>query len=226
MPMLTLILAVPALAGLLCLLVPSRRVMAMGAWLTSDTWRIALLRKCCHGGQEWNEFLCADALSAGWCCHLGCIISIPLRRALFQRDLTPSHGTPSRARIFVLTAVRRGMFRRHNNLGVMWFAVEGTAFSRFCSSRFTTGTSLEAVGTCPRSMGWRWRCSARSSFAAAAVNPSFNWSHLITVALADHGSRWLSCSRSLPHRPASPMHTWLPDAHSKRRRPPARCFVS
>ena len=69
MSLLTPILIAPLLAGLLCLVVPSRRAMAaLGvlAFATTLALGVALLRQVLARGvvTEWNGFLSADALSA------------------------------------------------------------------------------------------------------------------------------------------------------------------
>ena len=69
MPLLALLIFVPATAGLACLLVRSRRMMsALGglACLTTLALGIVLLHRVLERGvvTEWGEFFYADALSA------------------------------------------------------------------------------------------------------------------------------------------------------------------
>ena len=140
MPLLALLIIVPAAAGLACLLVRSRRVMAaLGglSCLITLALGMALLPQVLARGvvTEWNQFLCADALSA-WMVLL--ISAVSLGTSLyagryFQRDLEAKSVSLGRVReFFVLTPLFvAGMFLvvLANNLGVMWFAVEATALS-------------------------------------------------------------------------------------------------
>src|ERR1039457_1801462 len=107
MPLLTLILIAPAVAGLANLLLVPRRAMR---WLNVLAFAatlglgIALLRQVLALGvvSEWNEFLYADALSA-WMVLL--ISAVSLGTSLyagryFQRDLENGAITPARVREF------------------------------------------------------------------------------------------------------------------------------
>ena len=116
-----------------------------------------------------------------------------------------------------------------NNLGVMWSALEATALSSvLLVALYNRNTSLEAA--------WKYVMLGSLGlalallgtvfiYAAACKNhaqplPSFNWSHLLTVApqldprlvklafvfvLVGYGTK----------AGLAPMHTWLPDAHSE-----------
>ena len=136
--MLTLILLVPLVAGLACLLVPSRRVMAalsVLAFGVTLALGMALVHRVLELGvvTEWGEFLYADALSA-WMVLVISVVS--LGSAIYavgylRRDLAEGVVTERRFREFyVITPLfAAGMFLvvLANNLGVMWFAVEATA---------------------------------------------------------------------------------------------------
>ena len=239
--MLALILFVPFVAGLACLWAPSRRVMAalnvlaFGATLALG---IALLPQVLDRRvvSEWNEFLCADALST-WMVLL--ISTVSLSTSLyagryFQRDLEHQAVTPARVReFFALTPLFvTGMFLvvLANNLGVMWFAVEATALSSvLLVALYNRKTSLEAawkyiilgsLGLALALFGTVFLYAAAVGPHASEQLPSFNWSHLITLAPQfDHGLIKLSFVFALigygTKAGLAPMHTWLPDAHSE-----------
>lgn len=239
--MLALLIIVPAAAGLVCLLVRSRRVMSvLGglAYLTTFSLGLALFPQVLDRGvvTEWNEFLCADALSA-WMVLL--ISAVSLSTSLyagryFQRDLDARAVTPGRVReFFVLTPLFvAGMFLvvLANNLGVMWFAVEATALSSvLLVALYNRQTSLEAawkyiilgsLGLALALFGTVFLYAAAVGPHASEKLPSFNWSHLITVAPQfDHGLIKLAFVFALvgygTKAGLAPMHTWLPDAHSE-----------
>ncbi len=185
---------------------------------------------------EWNEFLCADALSA-WMVLL--ISAVSLGTMLyagryFRRDLEAKSITPGRVReFFVLTPLFiAGMFLvvLANNLGVMWFAVESTALSSvLLVALYNRRTSLEAawkyivlgsLGLALALFGTVFVYAAAVGAHATEKLPSFNWSHLITVAPQfDHGLIKLAFVFALigygTKAGLAPMHTWLPDAHSE-----------
>jgi hydrogenase-4 component F len=134
---------------------------------------------------------------------------------------------------FVLTPLFvAGMFLvvLANNLGVMWFAVEATALSSvLLVALYNRQTSLEAAWKyiILGSLGLALALFGTVLVYAAAVGPpafeklpSFNWSHLITVAPRfDHGLIKLAFVFALigygTKAGLAPMHTWLPDAHSE-----------
>jgi len=240
MSVLTLLLAVPAAAGLACLLMRSRRVLAalnVLAFGLTLALGVGLLHQVLTGGAvtEWDEFLRADALSA-WMVLL--ISSVSLASSLyagryFQRDLAAGAVTPGRVReFFVLTPLfAAGMFLvvLANSLGVMWAAVEATALSSVLLVAFyNRRTSLEGA--------WKYVMLGSLGLALALLGtvfvyaaackgnpqplPSFNWSHLMTLApqldprlirlafvfvLVGYGTK----------AGLAPMHTWLPDAHGE-----------
>src|SRR5476651_593055 len=114
MPLLTFILIAPAAAGLANLLPVPQRVMSslnMLAFGATLVFGILLVQQVLARGvvSEWNEFLCADALSA-WMVLL--ISAVSLGTSLyagryFQRDLAGGVVTAGRAReFFVLTPLR------------------------------------------------------------------------------------------------------------------------
>jgi hydrogenase-4 component F len=241
MPLLALLIFVPAAAGLACLLVRSRRVMAALSWLAylmTLALGIALLPQVLNRGvvTEWNEFLCADALSA-WMVLL--ISAVSFSTSLyagryFERDLNHKAVTLARVReFFVLTPLFvAGMFLvvLANNLGVMWFAVEATALSSvLLVALYNRKTSLEAawkyiilgsLGLALALFGTVFLYAAAVGPHASEKLPSFNWSHLITVAPQfDHGLIKLAFVFALvgygTKAGLAPMHTWLPDAHSE-----------
>ena len=184
---------------------------------------------------EWHEFLSADALSA-WMVLLISVVSLATSLyagRYFQRDLAAGAVTPGRVReFFVLTPLfGAGMFLvvLANNLGVMWAAVEGTALSsvllvalynRRPRSKPPGNTSSSAA------WAWRWRCWARCSSTPPPARttpqslPSFNWSHLMSVApqLDPHLLKLAFVFAFVGYGTKAglaPMHTWLPDAHSE-----------
>ena len=241
MPLLTFILAAPVAAALASLVLPVPRramwllnVLAFGAALA---FGIALLREVLARGvvAEWKEFLYADALSA-WMVLLISMVSLSASLyagRYFERDLANGVVTPARVReFFVLTPVfSAAMFLvvLANNLGVMWAAVEATALSSvLLVALYNRKTSLEAA--------WKYIMLGSLGlalallgtvfvYAAACKNnsqplPSFNWSHLVTVA-DRFDPRMMKIAFLLAligygtKAGLAPMHTWLPDAHSE-----------
>src|SRR6266536_3419684 len=154
---LTPILIVPALAGLACLAVRSRRVMAAFSLLgffTTLVLGLRLLGQILERGvvTECREFFYADALSAWMVLLIACVsLGTSLYAGLyFQRDLAEGVVTPGRVReFFVLTPLfAAGMFLvvLANSLGVMWAAVEATALaSVLLVALYNRATSLEAA---------------------------------------------------------------------------------
>ncbi len=239
--LLTPILLVPLVAGLACLLVRSRRVME-GLNTLAFAAALALGLRLLHQVLarrlvvEWSGFLSADALSA-WMVLL--VATVSLATSLyagryFRRDLAANLVTAGRVReFFVLTPLfAAGMFLvvLANNLGVMWFALEGTALSSvLLVALYNRKTSLEAAWKYVMlgSLGLALALFATVFTYAAAIGPqpsghlpSFNWSHLMTMApqldrrliklafvfaLVGYGTK----------AGLAPMHTWLPDAHSE-----------
>jgi hydrogenase-4 component F len=239
--MLTLILLVPLVAGLACLLVPSRRVMAalsVLAFGVTLALGMALVHRVLELGvvTEWGEFLYADALSA-WMVLVISVVS--LGSAIYavgylRRDLAEGAVTERRFREFyVLTPLfAAGMFLvvLANNLGVMWFAVEATALSSvLLVALYNRRTSLEAawkyiilgsLGLALALFGTVFVYAAAVGPHASEKLPSFNWSHLMTVAPQfDHGLIKLAFVFAFigygTKAGLAPMHTWLPDAHSE-----------
>jgi hydrogenase-4 component F len=240
MLLLTPILVAPALAGLLCLLVRSRRVMAaLGgvAFATTLALGIVLLHQVLARSTvtEWHEFLSADALSA-WMVLLISVVSLATclyAGCYFRRDLAAGVVTPGRVReFFVLTPLfGAGMFLvvLANNLGVMWAAVEATALSSvLLVALYNRRTSLEAA--------WKYVILGSLGLALALLGtvfvyaaackddpqplPSFNWSHLMSVArqLDPHLLKLAFVFAFIGYGTKAglaPMHTWLPDAHSE-----------
>ncbi len=241
MPLLALLIFVPAAAGLACLPVRSRRAMAaLGvlACLITLGLGVALARQVLDHGvvTEWNEFLCADALSA-WMVLLISVVSLGTSLyagRYFQRDLDAKSVTLGRVReYFVLTPLfSAAMFLvvLANNPGVMWFAVEATALSSvLLVALYNRRTSLEAawkyiilgsIGLALALFGTVFLYAAAVGPHAIEKPPSFNWSHLITVAPQfDHDLVKLAFVFALigygTKAGLAPMHTWLPDAHSE-----------
>ncbi|MFA5189234.1 MAG: proton-conducting transporter membrane subunit [Verrucomicrobiia bacterium] len=240
MLLLTPILLAPLAAALLCLLVPSRRVMAaLGvlAFATTLGLGIVLLNEVLAHGvvKEWSEFLSADALSA-WMVLLISVVSLATSLyagRYFQRDMAAGVVTPGRMReFFVLTPLfGSGMFLvvLANNLGVMWAAVEGTALSSvLLVALYNRRNSLEAA--------WKYVIMGSLGLALALLGtvfvyaaacksnpdslPSFNWSYLMSVARQlDPYQLKLAFVFALvgygTKAGFAPMHTWLPDAHSE-----------
>ncbi len=239
--MLTSLLLVPLIAGLACLLVPSRRwmaalnVLAFGVTLALG---IALVQRVLQRAAvaEGGNFLYADALSA-WMVLLIAVVS--LGTALyagryFRRDLATGVLTAGRVREFyVLTPLfTAGMLLvvLANNLGVMWFAVEATALSSvLLVAMYNRQTSLEAawkyiilgsLGLALALLGTVFLYAAAVGPRASAELPNFNWSHLMTVAPQfDRGLIKLAFVFAFigyaTKAGLAPMHTWLPDAHSE-----------
>jgi len=240
MTLLAPILLVPATAALVCLLVRSRRVMELVnilAFGAAVALGVKLLGRVLETQvvTEWSEFLRADALSA-WMVLLISVVSLGASLyagRYFRQDLAEGAVTPGRVReFFVLTPLfTTGMFLvvLANNLGVMWFALEATALSSvLLVALYNRRTSLEAA--------WKYvilgslglalaLCGTVFTYAAAvdkhsATLPSFNWSHLMSIAgQLDHRMVKLAFVFVLIGYGAkaglAPMHTWLPDAHSE-----------
>lgn len=237
---LTPILLLPALAGVLCLLVRSRRVMeatnvlAFGGTVALG---VQLLFAVLARGvvKEGNEFFYADALSA-WMVLLISVVSLGTSLSAgryFRRDLASGAVTPGRVKeFFVLTPLfATGMFLvvLVNSLGVMWFALEATALSSvLLVALYNRRTSLEAawkyvilgsLGLALALFGTVFTYAAAIDQTSATL-PSFNWSHLMSVAgQLDHRLIKLAFVFVLvgygTKAGLAPMHTWLPDAHSE-----------
>ena len=239
--LLTPILVIPPAAALLCLLVRWRRLME-GLNILAFAATLALGVRLVHEVlartvvTEWKEFFYADALSA-WMVLL--ISAVSLGSSLyagryFRRDLAAGVVTAGRVKeFFVLTPVfATGMFLvvLANNLGVMWFALEATALSSvLLVALYNRKTSLEAawkyimlgsLGLALALFGTVFTYAAAIGQGGSERLPSFNWSHLMTVAdkfdprliklafvfvLVGYGTK----------AGLAPMHTWLPDAHSE-----------
>ena len=178
MTLLTPILIVPAAAGLLCLLLRSRRAMALAnvlAFAVTLALSLQLLPAVLQPPlvvTECDGFFRADALSA-WMVLLISVVS--LGSALyagryFQRDLAAGAVTAGRVKEFyVLTPLfSAGMFLvvLANNLGVMWFALEATALSSVLLVANVQPQHLPrgGAGNTSSSAAWAWPslCSARS----------------------------------------------------------------
>ena len=241
MPLLTSILLIPLATALLCALVPWRRVMeGLNALAFAATLAlgIRLLPEVLtrHTMTEGNNFLYADALSV-WMVLL--ISAVSLGTSLyagryFRRDLTAGAVTPGRIKeFFVLTPLfSTGMLLvvLANNLGVMWFALEATALSSvLLVALYNRKTSLEAawkyvmlgsLGLALALFGTVFTYAAAINQNAAEHLPSFNWSHLMTVA-AQFDPRLIKLAFVFvligygTKAGLAPMHTWLPDAHSE-----------
>jgi hydrogenase-4 component F len=235
------LIAVPAAAALACLALRSPRAMAavsVVAFATTLGLGVRLLHLVVAKGAvtEWHEALSADALST-WMVLL--VSTVSLGSALsagryFQRELAQGMLTLGRVReFFVLTPLfTAGMMLvvLVNSLGVMWFAVEATALSSvLLVALYNRPTSLEAAWKyiILGSLGLALALLGTVILYAAAVGPhateqlpSFNWTHLMTLAprldprlvqlafvlaLVGYGTK----------AGLAPMHTWLPDAHSE-----------
>jgi hydrogenase-4 component F len=151
----------------------------------------------------------------------------------FARDLKAGMVTAGRVKeFFVLTPLfTAGMFLvvLVNNLGVMWFALEATALSSvLLVALYNRSTSLEAAWkyVILGSLGLALALFGTVFTYAAAIDknsatlPSFNWSHLMSMApQLDHHMIKLAFVFVLVGYGAkaglAPMHTWLPDAHSE-----------
>ena len=240
MTLLTPILIVPAAAGLLCLLLRSRRamgltnVLAFGVTLGLSLHLVPAVLRPPYVVTECDAFFRADALSV-WMVLLISVVS--LASALyagpyFQRDLAAQVVTPGRVKEFyVLTPLfSAGMFLvvLANNLGVMWFALEATALSSvLLVALYNRNTSLEAA--------WKYIMLGSLglalalfgtvfTYAAAAQHstepPGFNWSQLMAIA-GQLDPRMVKLAFVFvlvgygTKAGLAPMHTWLPDAHSE-----------
>ncbi|MBI2927053.1 MAG: hydrogenase 4 subunit F [Verrucomicrobia bacterium] len=239
--LLTTTLLIPVMAGLACLFIrPLRWMAAVSTLAFAATLALSvrlLPAVLAHGSvMEWNQFLYADALSA-WMLLLVSAVSLATSlyaRGYFRRDLAAGAVTPGRVReFFVLTPLFvAGMFLvvLANNLGVMWAAVEATALSSvLLVALYNRRTSLEAAWKYVMlgSLGLALALFGTVFVYAAACKsdphqplPSFNWSHLMTVApQLDHRLIKLAFVFALvgygTKAGLAPMHTWLPDAHSE-----------
>ncbi len=239
--LLTPLLIIPLAAGLACLPVRSRRVMsALGVLAFSSTLGLGvrLVGEVLAQGSvsEYGDFFHADALSA-WMVLLISVVSLGTSLyagRYFQRDLENKTVRPGRVReFFVLTPLfAAGMFLvvLANNLGVRWFAVEATALSSvLLVALYNRQTSLEAawkyitlgsLGLALALFGTVFLYAAAVGPHASEQLPSFNWSHLMTVAPQfDHRLIKLAFVLALigygTKAGLTPMHTWLPDAHSE-----------
>jgi hydrogenase-4 component F len=212
--------------------------LSVGSFLTTLALGVRLVQLVLVRGvvSEFNEFFFADALSA-WMVLL--ISAVSLGTSLyagryFSRDLAEGVVTAVRVReFFVLTPLfAAGMFLvvLVNSLGVMWFAVEATALmSVLLVALYNRKTSLEAawkyiilgsLGLALALFGTVFIYAAAVGSHAAEKLPSFNWSHLMSIARQlDRGLVRLAFVLALvgygTKAGLAPMHTWLPDAHSE-----------
>jgi hydrogenase-4 component F len=241
MTVLTSILIVPAVAGLLCLLARSHRVMewlnvaGFGVTVALGVQLLQRVQAPPHVVTEGAEFFRADALSA-WMVLLISVVSLGsslYAGRYFRRDLAAGVVTPGRVKeFFVLTPLfTTGMFLvvLANNLGVMWFALEATALSSvLLVALYNRNTSLEAAWkyVILGSLGLALALFGTVFTYAAAVDkhssalPSFNWSHLMQVS-GQLDPRMIKLAFVFvlvgygTKAGLAPMHTWLPDAHSE-----------
>ena len=241
MPLLTSILLAPAMAALFCLAVRSRRLME---WANISAFAVSLFLGVRLLGEvlrrqvvsELDEFFRADALSAWMVLLIGAVSlgSSLYAGRYFRRDLAAGEVTVGRVKeFFVLTPLfTAGMFLvvLANNLGVMWFALEATALSSvLLVALYNRATSLEAawkyvilgsLGLALALFGTVFTYAAAIDKQAGSSLPSFNWSHLMSIAgQLDHRMVKLAFVFVLIGYGAkaglAPMHTWLPDAHSE-----------
>src|SRR5579859_5540636 len=237
---LTPLIILPLLAGLVCLLLRSHRVMGlvnMLAFAGSLALGIQLLREVLAQRvvTECHEFFRADALSA-WMVLLISVVSLGTSLYAghyFRCELAEGTVTAGRVKeFFVLTPLfTAGMFLvvLANNLGVMWFALEATALSSvLLVALYNRRTSLEAawkyvilgsLGLALALFGTVFTYAAAVDKSSTAL-PSFNWSHLMSLSgQLNRGMIKLAFAFVLVGYGAkaglAPMHTWLPDAHSE-----------
>src|SRR5579864_9400842 len=200
---LSTILILPLLAALVCLLLRSApwmertNLLAFGG---SVGLGVELLREVLmppHVVVECEEFFRADALSA-WMVLLISVVSLGTSLyagQYFRRDLAAGSLTPGRVKeFFVLTPLfTAGMLLvvLANNLGVMWFALEATALSSvLLVALYNRRTSLEAawkyvilgsLGLALALFGTVFTYASAIDKSSTAL-PSFNWSHLMSIA--------------------------------------------
>src|SRR5881396_2310738 len=199
------ILCVPLVVGLLCLFARPRGLVEslnIAGFVSGLVLGVRLFRTVLtndgNAVTAWDEFLRADALSA-WMVLLISIVSLATSLyavRYFRRDLADAVVNERRFREFyVLTPLfATGMFLvvLANNLGVMWIAVEATALSSvLLVALYNRNTSLEAawkyvmlgsLGLALALLGTVFTYAAAIGPSASETLPSFNWSHLMTVA--------------------------------------------
>ena len=202
MTVLTPILLAPAAAGLACLLVQSRRLMqavnGLAFAIAAALGIRLLLRRCWLAARQGMGRLPVRgrAQRLHGAAHLYCVSGqLAVRRALLQpRPGGRGDYAGPGAEFFVLTPLFvAGMFLvvLVNNLGVMWAAVEATALSSvLLVALYNRRTSLEAAWKYVMlgSLGLALALFGTVFVYAAASRknteplPSFNWSHLMSVA--------------------------------------------
>jgi len=242
MTLLIPILVLPAATGLVCLLARSRRAMEIanvitfGLTLALGVCLLQRVQQPPHVVTECQEFFRADALSA-WMVLLISVVSLGTSLysgRYFRRDLNAGTVLPGRVKeFFVLTPLfAAGMFLvvLANNLGVMWFALEATALSSvLLVALYNRKTSLEAawkyvilgsLGLALALFGTVFTYAAAVDPQNLGMQPSFNWSHLMSIAgQLDHRMIKLAFVFALvgygTKAGLAPMHNWLPDAHSE-----------
>jgi hydrogenase-4 component F len=241
---LVLLLAVPAVAGLLCLVT---RSLAWWEWLNLLAFALIAGLAACLGAEvaahpdrgpvtALGGFLRADALSA---VVIGLTAFVALACAIyavgyFRRDLKDGRITEAQLRhyyvltpLFVFAMLLAPMA---DNLGVMWVAIESTTLASVLLVTFyNQKTSFEA--------GWKYIIIGSVGISLALFGTVITYSSAVGV-LGEHAGQGMSWSVLVEiadkFNPTAmrlafvmvllgygtkaglaPMHTWKPDAYAE-----------
>ena len=239
--LLMLLLAVPLLAGVVCLFLRSARALeALNVTAFAIVAAVALLlvRATSHGQTvtALDGFFYADSLSTlviALTAFVALVCSLYavgfFRHEMRAGKITPTqfHRYYSLTPLFVFAML---LVTVANSLGVMWVAIEGTTLASVLLIAFyNERTSLEAA--------WKYIIIGSVGIALALLGTIFTY-YSASGALGEHAANGLNWSVLLPlaekcNPPAmklafllallgygtklglAPMHTWKPDAYAE-----------
>ena len=241
--LLTLLLAVPAVAAALCLVVPGRRwleaITLLGSITTLALVGLAAAEVTASGHlQGLGNWLYTDALSAltaliiAFVGATAALYSIGyLREDMREQDTSRGEGLGRVRRYYVLFNLfvfSMLVVPLSNSLGVLWIAVEGTTLaSLFLVSFYGTGEALEAA--------WKYVIVGSVGIALALFGTILTYYSAVQVLGPGYDLVWSALTPVTTRLDPSvmrlaflfivvgygtkaglaPMHTWLPDAHSE-----------
>ena len=238
------LLAIPAAAALVCLLLPSARAVFAAVWCAvAATAAIAIVvaaAAASAGRIHAGNLLFADALSAFHLLVLSAVFAMSsLYAPLYFRD-DVRKGTLDRkgarrfGALWLASFASMNLVLVSNNLGLLWVGIEATTLlTTFLICVHRTPASLEAM--------WKYLllCSVGVAFAfmgtllvAASAHRAAEplvWTSLLASARSlDPGTLKAGFIFLLvgygTKAGLAPMHNWLPDAHSQAPAPVSALF--